>query len=779
MPYKWNEYVSTYVDPQSVKISEVLRNRFVENFKANDELALAVDQMKAALPFENDVKRKNELQQQINDTLNKLSERGDYENLGFAVHRASKEFAQAYSPIKENYDRYQAALTNLGEQYEKGQLNSEQYALAPGYMISGYKGFEIDPTTGRAKAGTMFTAPTIYRDPKIMDLVTKRLEMLEIKKRGFQEGSIVTDENGTYKRKIGEYTETIPETDVMEVYNSVIKEPDVAQYVTQLAAMKTAAADQSGQTQAVLQANQKEYQDQMTKVQAAAALETDEAKKATYQTQLAALQEASNKINAAMQDPALASSMMREYYQEEILAPVKMFAMKRAGLFTYKEEAGVDGKGVGDGTGTGTGGAGALVPLLQYDQVRADMDVSGVDHKSKMNYIATTDQQIAALTAEIQNADKNGYSDEIKANLNNSLNSLINSKNRVLSQMKEAADASVSMADLESIDKKIVGVVRAMAPNASSGDIYTEIQRIFDNPGDQDYINFQAEFDKQFGQGEFDKHITSGSFVKKGIVTKFSPEEKAMAAGMSLAGQEYGYQGGYKGVAEKFQNALSGKVNAKYAEIKESRLYNMGLIETGMGKKTDVQTTKAVHGFFEKRAVMPEEIVTVQLEDGTVKQVNGNDPALQGYTIEKVGWEAIDNTFKLSLKKGEGEKATVLTAIYDGNQIKNEGLTSALNNPEIKFGAAVMNQRSMTPGVVTQLVTVKINNQPVIVNIYSRGDESPYISITNPDGTPFLDSDKEQRDATGKVTREARPTKHNLDEPAIKKLIGSGLVTGF
>jgi hypothetical protein len=127
MPYKFNEYVSTYVDPQSVKISETLRNRFVENFKANDELALAVDQMKAALPFENDVKKKNELQQQINTTLESLSTRGDYENLGFAVHRASKEFATAYSPIKENYERYQAALTSIDEQYKKGDINSEQY----------------------------------------------------------------------------------------------------------------------------------------------------------------------------------------------------------------------------------------------------------------------------------------------------------------------------------------------------------------------------------------------------------------------------------------------------------------------------------------------------------------------------------------------------------------------------------------------------------------------------------------------------------------------------
>jgi hypothetical protein len=725
----------------------------MENLKANDELALAVDQMKAALPFENDVKRKNEIQQEINNSLEQMAGRADYENLGLSVYRTAKKFAKDYSPVKENYERYQAALTSLGEQYDKGQLNSEQYALAPGYMTRNYKGFEMDPTTGTVKSGTMFTAPTIYRDPKIMDLVAKRLEILQMQKRGYEEGSVVTDENGTYKRKVGEYTESIPEVDVMEIYNAVIQEPDVAAYLSQMADMKTYAADKSGQTQVVLQSNQKQYQNEISRIQAAATTETDEAKKATYQTQLTALQEASSKIDAAMRDPALASSMMRDYFQEEILAPVKQYAMKKAGLFTYKEESGISGGG--DTTGSTAGGVGGLVPLMQYDQVRASMDVSGVDHKSKMNYIATTDQQIAAISTEIQNADKNGYSDEIKANLNNSLNSLINSKNRVLAQMKEAADTSVSMADLESIDKKIVDVVKAMAPNASSGELYTEIQRIFDNTGDQDYMNFQAEFDKQFGQGALEQHLQTGQYTSQ--------------RGQSRIGQEQNKPSGRLSPTEVFTEALGGRVNAKYAEIKESRLYNMGLIETGMGKKADVQTTKAVRDFFGVsdsgggRAIMQEEIITIQLPDGSAKQVSGADPELQGYTIEKVGWDATSNTFKLNLTKGEGEKSTVLTAIYDGNQVRNEGLTATLNNPEVRFGTAIMNQRSMTPGIPTKLVTVKIKNEPVIINIYSRGDESPYISITKQDGTPFLKTDIEKGTAT----------KHNLNEKIIKDLINS------
>jgi hypothetical protein len=157
------------------------------------------------------------------------------------------------------------------------------------------------------------------------------------------------------------------------------------------------------------------------------------------------------------------------------------------------------------------------------------------------------------------------------------------------------------------------------------------------------------------------------------------------------------------------------------------------------------------------------------MPDGTVKQLNGNSPELAGYKIKESGWRVGNKSWKLNLVKGEGDTATVMTAVYDGNQIKNEGLNAAINNPEVRFGTLVMQQRSMQPGIARTLETIKINGERVLVNIYSRGDDSPYISITYPDGTPYLKTDKEKGTAT----------KHNLDEPAIKGLIGSGLVTGF
>jgi hypothetical protein len=141
MPYKFGEYVSTYVDPQSVKISETLRNRFLQNFQANDQLSMAVEGMQAASAFENDMIKKQELQRQMENNLAKLAEQGDFENLGFQVHKTAKDFSKQYAPIKENYDRHQTALKNMTDMYEKGDINARQAALFGSYMALNYKGF--------------------------------------------------------------------------------------------------------------------------------------------------------------------------------------------------------------------------------------------------------------------------------------------------------------------------------------------------------------------------------------------------------------------------------------------------------------------------------------------------------------------------------------------------------------------------------------------------------------------------------------------------------------
>ena len=231
MPYQFGEFVSTYRDPQSVKIAETLRNRYMENFKANDQVAMAVEQMQAALPFEQDMAKKAELEKKINDQLGVLSSRGDYENLGFAVHAAAKDFSKGYAPIKENYDRYQGALQTLSKQLDSGDINASDYNMATKYIIRGYKGFEVDPTTGKVVEESMFSAPTIYKDPKLMDKVKSRLDILHEETYGEKVSSSGLDANGVLKSTSATKESSITPEKVMEVYNAVIQEPDVQMYL--------------------------------------------------------------------------------------------------------------------------------------------------------------------------------------------------------------------------------------------------------------------------------------------------------------------------------------------------------------------------------------------------------------------------------------------------------------------------------------------------------------------------------------------------------------------
>ena len=88
MAYQLKKYQSTYVDPQSVKINELLRQRFADSFSADDMLAGAVDQMQAA-NFEGDQALKMELENTTRQELEGRSARGDYETMGMNVARSA------------------------------------------------------------------------------------------------------------------------------------------------------------------------------------------------------------------------------------------------------------------------------------------------------------------------------------------------------------------------------------------------------------------------------------------------------------------------------------------------------------------------------------------------------------------------------------------------------------------------------------------------------------------------------------------------------------------
>ena len=329
MPYKFGEYVSQYVDPKSIEIGETLHNRYMDSFKANDQLAMAVDQMQAALPFENDMMKKKELQAQLDEKLAQIANRGDFENLGFVIHKEAKDFSRKYAPIKENYSRYAAAMTELQESVKKGDVNEEYANLFPSYMVKGYKGFEIDEATGRAKQGSMFSAPTAVKDPKIMEKLQARLAILEPEKFKSRITGY-TGEGNMYKFTTENEVVEIRKEDVQDIIDAVLSEPDVKAYVDQFSDMKAYAAtkDQGASATVVSMA------DNYSKVVADLTAKLDDptlksGERAQIKGQLEVLTAEIAKVTKVATDEKLSYEYVKNKYEDEIIAPYQSYGEKK------------------------------------------------------------------------------------------------------------------------------------------------------------------------------------------------------------------------------------------------------------------------------------------------------------------------------------------------------------------------------------------------------------------------------------------------------------------
>jgi hypothetical protein len=731
MPYKFGEYVSTYVDPQSVAISETLRNRFMENFKANDQLSMAVEGMKAALPFENDLARKKELETQINEKLDLLSNRGDYENLGFAVHKATKDFSTSYAPIKENYERYQGALKEIDEQFKKGDINAEDYNMATSYITKGYKGFEVDPTTGKAKEGTMFSAPTIYKDPKLMDKMKERLEILYEKTSGGKTGKAGLDANGVWKVTSGEKIVQIPEEDVMDVYNSVIQEPDVRMYLDQRADMKLYMADRSGNTGAYLDAKLKNNQSAIDQInQAIATGKYSAADKKVLGNKITALAEENKKIQTAKSDPNLASTYLKEQFKNELLDPVKEYALKKAGVREHTTEYSYENNYAVqlDAMKRQADARAAMgVPLYEQGDVTAADDISGATPTSKRDYLTGINQQITNLEAEIA---AGGMSDQMLNTKKAALASNINERSRVEGQLKAATDKAINMATLEKQDPTLVNAVKKANPNASAGEIYNII---VSKPE-----ALKTAFDNEYGQGAYDNHIRKWY--------RFESQNRLK--------QEQGKAVGLYTPASIFKEKFDEQIKNVIPEIKASFLFNAGTIDVGDPEKS-LALTKAKNEYFNGKMPFENQIFTVNGEQKT-----GAELAAEGYVMKGAYPNLQTNLYQIHLEKG-GDKPGSITAIYDGRQITSKELRNAMSDPEVRLASLIQQHNTRIAGSVGTIETIKLAGDPIYVNVISRGDGDPYITFTDPEtGEDALNG--------------GTPIKYTQDDQVIKNAIAKG-----
>jgi hypothetical protein len=689
MPYQFGEYVSTYVDPQSVKISETLRNRFIQNFQANDQLAMAVDQMQAALPFEADVQRKKELQRLTENELGKLAEQGDYENLGFAINKTVKDFSQNYAPIKENYDRYSKYLSDFNEGLKKGDYNPEQQKLLGDYMLrtaqGKYKGFEIDPETGRPKEGSLFTGPTIYRDPKIMDRVTQRLQILHEKKTGSTVQKVGQGEGGMYVIEQGGTMSQIPQEDVDKVLAAVMAESDVKAYVDQLADMKTYSFQANGQLPQIFNAQVEGYNNALNQLNSELSSgKLSSRERLQVKSQIVAVTKELDNLKKAAGDENSMYSYIKSKAMDEIERPIREFASLKGGIYeqtsVYKESYDAlwldEYKRQKDFEETyGT-------PMEEMSEITADLDGKTIDEQLKN----AGDKTLLAAELEKEAYDAtSGLSPQARQEKLKQAADLKRRANLIEQNIVKAGNMSLSMESLEKADPNIMAVIKEMYPGKTAGEYALILNRTFDNTQDQDYIDFKNAFDKKrplvnlsTGVKDMYRNVDWDTYVNMTIYDGTSDNfaEASWRAGANgkveiqdRMGDEIIYEyadmvEAFGKIREKFQiNAQH--VSDKLPEIKIASPVIYGVLP-GVTPEDQRVVTKAADAYF-KDKILPANLTVRDQESGQTQ--SGKD--LEAYTTKRYGYDPRTNEWVLTMEGQVGETKDIKTVRLSGSQVSN------------------------------------------------------------------------------------------------------------
>jgi hypothetical protein len=757
MPYKFGEYVSTYVDPQSVKISETLRDRFVQNFQANDQLAMAVDQLQAASMFENDVQRKKELQTLTENELAKLAEQGNYENLGMAIAKHTKDYVKAKAPIEQNYKAVQSYLSEFDEGLKKGDYNPLQKQNLGKYMLrtaSGdpYKGFELDEQTGRVKEGTMFSGPTIYKDPKIMEKVTAGLGLLMQRTHASSSKSVAQGPNGMFTYDTGEKVVEIDPADVQRVMDTVFAEPDVKAYVDQLADMQTYNFKANGQLPEVMQNQITGYTNALNQ------LETALNAKGTSSRDRLAIKEQMNSISAEiakMQEASQDENTMYGYIagrkRDEILAPYKELAKVKSGVIerTTHSDVGYD-------------------PMWQWSMQKAAEEAAKPKDNAKALetpgvvtatiYGETVEEQLetaeqftvnaAALEAEALDPN-NGLDKSVRRRKTLEAQSLRNQAGIIKQTVVTAGNKGVTMDQLRAQDPTIFSVLEELYPNRTPGEMAIMIQRTFDNDRDQDYRDFENKFYEKYGAGAYSKHMST----LYGLAPSFHHVTNANGQSFSW---DHTAASRINGI---FKINDNDNISKSLKEQKISVPFYAGKLP-GATEAQSKQLTEMADKFFKDFSISP----NAQVINVTSGEAEGTLTGKELGSYDVKGWKysPLLNKWELQIEGKPQTGLTTKTVLMDGSQLSSPEIQEYISQPDVKLAGMVTYYNTGVKGEERSFELAMLNpdgsisNQKAKVTIISEGTSDPLIQITEQGRAPS--------------------PKVYLNDPGVKELFSNDLI---
>jgi len=715
MAYKFDPVISTYVDPRSIEISKTLNDRYAQNFAVNDALNTAMRDMQFA-PFENDTALAKELRQSTDAKLQQIAERGDYENMTFPLHSIAKETGNMIKPLADNYNRYQTTLTELNKRLEKTDVNPEQYDLYKSYMTRGYKGLELDEY-GRPKEGTAFSAPTLYNDPKIMDRVTKRLEILHTQETGRTTSSVQRDPTTGDLVSIdegGTITQIDPKL-VEKAVDAVMQESDVKMYLDQMGTMKTYKySDAVGGPDKLIEMQATSLQDKLGQLNA----ELNSGKyKGNDKLQI---QNAINSVQTELDSigklttPEQKLNYAKNSFIQEYEQPIREYASLKGGIYKQTSMYKVDNLSARERDKQAIAWDAANPTAYDTGEISA-VEFGGKDMKEKLDNITATQNQIGELEKIINSGQKDGVKigDEELGRLRGQVEGLKNDRRNLEDQVKEAARKSITFEEFRNQDPTTVDILSKMYKTKDMGELYIAFKNTFDNKQDQDYMSFQNYFDHTYGQNAWNGH--KAKYYRE-------PADAPQA----------GNAAPYNIFTRKFEN----KLNEGLAEVKITPVWTINKV-VGVTQ----EDTRGFTNIFNKI------FLNQPLRSGVVyKDANGEEvTSLDNTTVVGYGMPQY-GTKLIKLQVVTGDDKTPKTLYMDMDQITSPELQRIYNSNSFRLASRItdagniskfsVNLNTVNPetGQYGGNLTLQFND--------TRGNGKPLVTVIGADGKPVTDLSK-------------------------------------
>jgi flagellar motility protein MotE (MotC chaperone) len=731
MAYKFDPVLNPYVDPKAIEISKTLNDRYAQNFAVNDALNTALRDMQFA-PFENDTALAKELRKSTDAKLQQIAERGDYENMTFPLHSIAKETGNMLKPLADNYSRYQTTLTDLSERLKKADINSEQYDLYKSYMTRGYKGLELDEY-GRPKEGTAFSAPTLYNDPKIMDRITKRLEILHTQETGNTTSNIQRDPTTGDLVSIeqgGTITKINPEL-VQKAVDAVMQESDVKMYLDQMGTMKTYKySDAVGGPDKLVEMRSTDLQNKLGQLNNE--LNSGKYKgndKLQIQNAINSIQSELNSIGQ-LSTPEQKLNYVKNSFIEDYQQPIREYASLKGGIYKQTSVYKVDNITAREKEKRALEWADTHPELLELGQINASQ-WGGKDITEKLQNINGIQQKIADLEKTLSTGIENGtkLSDKILIERRQELESYKNDRLNTEAQIKEAARKSISYSDLEKQDPTLVNALADYLGTKDVGTIYLKMQQIFDNTGDQDYLNFEEHFNSStnVSGGEYelsehlDKYYSDLSYLSRDW-------DKVNGIGSSNISEEE--KARIKSPSGIFQNLFEDKLNEGLKEVKISPIWTINRVP-GINNADTRAFTTAFDKIFLNNPLSADKVY----KDSSGNQVKD----IAGATIVQYGMPTY-GTKLIKLNIVQGTDKTPKTVYMDIDQITSPEIKQIYNSNSFRL-ASRMTELGNVSQYDLKVNTVNTQNgeyaKPFTLRFNdTRGNGKPLVTVLTNDGKP-------------------------------------------